>query len=66
MIKPGYRKFTIFLIVLIASIPLLVLSYLNGSNFADIVGGGLIAFMSANIGEHILKTVQGAIAKKNE
>jgi len=50
----GYRKFIAYLLALTSSALLLIYGYINGDNFAAIVGGGLVAFVSANVGEHLI------------
>lgn len=62
----GKRKFIIMATVLVSAIGLLLAGYLNGREFADLIGGGIIAFFSSNVGEHITGTIQKHLEAKSE
>ena len=54
----GFRKFIIMFILIIVSIIFRVLNYVDGAQFVDLLKGAVIAFFTANIGEHVINLVK--------
>ena len=60
----GYRKFTIYLLLIIVSIVFRLTNFINGAEFVDLLKGTGIAFFATNGVEHMAKTVQEWVKKK--
>lgn len=54
----GYRKFTVAMTYLVASIVLLVLGYIPGQGFVSDISPAFIAFFGSNLVEHIKDRVK--------
>ena len=60
----GYRKFSIMVVLILVGIVFRVMGYINGSEFVDLIKGTGIAFMSCNLGEHLLNTAKSYMKTK--
>ena len=62
----GYRKFSITLLCIALLTTLLLTGYVGGVSYAKALSGIVIAFVSANVGEHILNLGKDYINKSNK
>lgn len=53
----GLRKWTVMVLLLAASAIFRAFDLLTGAEFVDLVKPTVIAFVSANLGEHVLNVV---------
>lgn len=60
----GSRKFLIMFLVLFSGVAFRIKGYVSGSEFVDLIKGCFIAFVSSNIGEHVINTVKDYVKNK--
>ena len=53
----GFRKFTVMILLMLVGVVFLISGHLSGSEFVKLLSSTAVAFMSANVVEHISTTV---------
>jgi hypothetical protein len=61
----GFRKFTIMMLLIVVGIMFRIVGYVDGAEFVDLLKGTAIAFFTANVGEHIMGTIQEWVKNNN-
>lgn len=62
----GFRKLSVTLICTILLTVFLITGHVGGSDYAKAISGMVIAFVSANIGEHLTNLAKDYINKLKE
>ena len=60
----GFRKFTMAILFIAVSLTLLLTRFITGSEFILTTRDVVVAFITANVGEHIVGAVKEWIKKK--
>ena len=60
----GFRKFTMAILFITVSLTLLLTRFITGSEFILTTRDVVVAFITANVGEHIVGAVKEWIKKK--
>jgi len=59
----GFRKFFIVLLAICLATIFLLTHHLDGKTFGDVLKGVVVAFVTANVGEHITKLLKDVFKK---
>jgi len=54
----GFRKWTVMILVLLVAVVFRIVDYVDGAQFVDLLKGTVIAFFTANVGEHVVNVIK--------